>query len=374
MTTTTSSLQQHFKPFLTVKNKYKGGKSIQPSAKIPKVYKLSSNEHPLGCSPKVLKAIQRATQNLHIYPETTDLRLRTALVEHFDQQLELDQFLTAASGSEIIDLTFRAFLQRGDEVIISTPCFVPYGTFSRWMGAKVVDVPLKSDTYELDVDGILAAVTDRTRVIALTSPNNPTGTYIRQADLEHLLDGLPEDVLIIYDEVYRHFADAPDYVHGLDYVKAGYPMIALNSFSKTYGLAAMRIGYAYTNKTIANYIRQIIKPFSLPTLALEAGIAALQDEEFVAKTRALILKERAFMEKAYQNLGIDYTPSQANFFLIDPPIPSADFVAYLMKNGIMTRPVDNFGALGKVRISLGTREANEALVEALHRNASTKAS
>ncbi|MEM6377905.1 MAG: histidinol-phosphate transaminase [Bacteroidota bacterium] len=365
MTTKTKSLQQHFKAFLTVKNKYKGGKSIQPSAKIPKVYKLSSNEHPLGCSPKVLAAIQQASQNLHIYPDTTDLRLRTKLVEHFDQQLELNQFFTAASGSEIIDLTFRAFLRPEDEVIISTPCFVPYGTFSRWMGAKVVDVPLMEDNYQLDVDGILAAVTDRTRIIALTSPNNPTGTYIRKADLDRLLAGLPADILIIYDEVYRIFADAPDYVDGLSYVKAGYPMIAINSFSKTYGLAAMRIGYAYTNKEIANYIRQIIKPFSLPTLALEAGIAALQDNDFVRQTRDLMLEERAFMEIAYQKLGIEYIPSQANFFLIDPPIPSADFVAYLMENGIMTRPVDNFGAPGKVRISIGTREANEALVMAL---------
>ncbi|GAB5553559.1 MAG: histidinol-phosphate transaminase [Saprospiraceae bacterium] len=367
MTTTIKSLQQHFKSFLTVKNKYKGGKSIQPSAEIPKVYKLSSNEHPLGCSPKVLEAIRKATQNLHIYPDTTDLRLRTALVAHFDQQLEIDQFLTAASGSEIIDLTFRAFLKEEDEVIISTPCFVPYSTFSRWMGAKVVDVPLKKKSYQLDVDGILAAITDRTRIIALTSPNNPTGTYIPKADLDRLLNALPQDILIIYDEVYRHFADAPDYVHGLDYVKAGYPVIAVNSFSKTYGMAAMRLGYAYSTPEIANYIRQIIKPFSIPTLTMDAGIAALKDEDFVAKTRALILKERAFMTNAYQELGLDYTPSQANFFLLDPPIPSADFVDYLMQNGIMTRPVDNFGATGKVRISIGTREANEALVGALRK-------
>lgn len=365
MNTITKDLQQHFKSYLTVKNRYKGGKSIQPSVEIPKVYKLSSNEHPLGCSPKVLEAIQKATRNLHIYPDTSDLRLRTALVAHFDQQLELDQFLTAASGSEIIDLTFRAFLNLGDEVIISTPCFVPYGTFSRWMGAKVVDVPLQENSYQLDVDGILAAVTDRTRIIALTSPNNPTGTYVRKTDLDRLLTGLPKDILIIYDEVYRHFADAPDYVDGRAYVQAGYPMIAVNSFSKTYGLAAMRLGYAYTSKEIANYIRQIIKPFSLSTLTIEAGIAALEDKPFVPKTRALIIKERTFMENAYQELGLNYTPSQANFFLLDPPIPSADFVDYLMKNGIMTRPVDNFGAPGKVRISIGTREANEALVRVL---------
>ena len=365
MITTTKKINSVFKPYLDVKNRYKGGKSIQAKEPGQKVYKLSSNEHPFGTSPKVIEAIKRASQNFHIYPEVNDARLRDALVKDFDGILAKDQFLAANSGSEIIDHTFRAFLSPGDEVIISTPCFVPYGTFSRWLGATVIDIPLKGDHYELDVDSILGAITERTRIITVTSPNNPTGTYVPKAVFESLLESVPDDVLIIYDEVYRHFADAEDYTTGLPYVLAGKNVLAVNSFSKTYGLASMRVGYAYTTEEIANYIRQIIKPFNIPSLAMEAAIAALEDQEFVQQTRNLILQERRFLQHAFTDLGLNFTPSQANFFLINPPIPSADFVDFLIQHGIMTRPVDNFGAAGKVRISIGTHEANEALITAL---------
>ena len=367
MSTITKGIQSVFKPYLNVKNRYKGGKSIKPQREGDKVYKLSSNEHPFGTSPKVLEAIRKHTQDLHIYPDVNDSRLRDALVKDFNGQLEKDQFLAANSGSEIIDHTFRAFLKPGDEVIISTPCFVPYGTFSAWLGAKVIDVPLNGPLYQLDVDGILNAITDRTRIITVTSPNNPTGTYIPKDVFETLLNAVPDDVLIIYDEVYRHFADASDYTTAIPYVQAGKNVLAINSFSKTYGLASMRVGYGYTTTEIADYIRQVIKPFNIPTLAMEAAIAALEDKNFVEKTVQLIVRERQFLYQAFSSMGLDFVPSQANFFLMDPPIASAAFVEHLVANGIMTRPVDNFGAPGKVRISIGTREANEALVAALRK-------
>jgi histidinol-phosphate aminotransferase len=311
--------------------------------------------------------LQQYLDQLHIYPDTNDERLREALVKDFDGHLEADQFIAAAGGSEIIDLTFRAFLREGDEVITSSPCFLPYSMFSKWLGARIVDVPLREPDYSLDVDGILAALTPRTRIVCLTSPNNPTGTYIPRTVLEYLLDRLPPDVLVIYDEVYRHFANADDYATGVEYVNAGYPVLAVNSFSKTYGLAAMRLGYGYTTKEIAAYIRQLCKPFLIPTLSMEAGIAALGDSTFVQKTVALIQEERQFLSAVFERLRLDYTPSQANFFLVQPPGDDQAFVDHLIEYGIMTRPVTNFGAPGKVRISVGTREANEALIQALER-------
>lgn len=366
--TKSSAISNRFKSYLTVKNVYKGGRSIQPSAPGQKVYKLSSNEHPFGYSPKVKAVLQQHLDHLHIYPDTTDTRLRTALVKEFAGHLEADQFIAAAGGSEVIDLTFRAFLREGDEVIISSPGFLPYSMFSKWLGARVVDVPLLAPDYRLDVDGILDALSSRTRIVCLTSPNNPTGTYIPRSTLEYLLDRLPPDVLVIYDEVYRHFAEAEDYVTGLEYVNAGYPILALNSFSKTYGLAAMRLGYAYTTPEIAAYIRQICKPFLIPALSMEAGLAALEDRTFVQKTVDLIREERQFLSAAFKRLGLTYTPSQANFFLVQPSGDDQEFVDQLIRNGIMTRPVTNFGAPGKVRISIGTREANEALIRALEKS------
>ncbi len=359
-------IESIFKPYLQPKKAYEGGKGI-PSESGMKIYKLSSNENPLGQSPKATEALIEAAKNIHIYPDQTDIRLRKALVEDFDGQLLEDQFICGNSGSEIIDMILRAFINEGDEVIFSNPCFLPYSVFSRWYGAKQVDIPLRESDYALDVEGMLAAITDRTKIIFLTSPNNPTGTYIPKDVLDDFLSRIPKNVVVVLDEVYRHFAGAEDYVSGLPYVKEGHNLIAINSFSKTYGLAGQRIGYCYTTSTIAQYIRQIHKPFLLPHTSTEAAIGALNDHEFISNTVKTVLEGRDFLSKAFDRLGIKYWPTQANFFLVDPPIPEYEFADFLMKKGVMVRPVSQFGAPGKVRITIGDSEANEALVAALEK-------
>nr|WP_299383240.1 histidinol-phosphate transaminase [Allomuricauda sp.] len=355
-----------FKPYLQPKKAYEGGKGI-PVNPGKKIYKLSSNENPIGQSPAATNALIRAAQNVHIYPDQTDIRLRLALVKDFDNGLHEDQFICGNSGSEVIDMILRAFINEEDEVIYSNPCFLPYSVFSRWYGAKQVDVPLLKPDYQLDVEGILNALTPKTKIIFLTSPNNPTGTYIPKQVLEDFLMRIPKDVIVVFDEVYRHFADAPDYTSALPYVLEGHNIIGLNSFSKTYGLAGQRIGYCYTTSQIAQYIRQIHKPFLLPITSIEAGIGALNDKGFVQKTVQTVLKGRAFLADAFEQLGITYWPSQANFFLIDPPLPEFEFTDFLMEEGVMVRPVSQFGAPGKVRITVGNEEANQALLKALQK-------
>ncbi|MET1258010.1 histidinol-phosphate transaminase [Flagellimonas sp. DF-77] len=352
-----------FKSFLKPKEVYKGGKNIPTTH--GKVYKLSSNENPLGASPKAVEAAKKAMDKVDIYPDQTDIRLREALVKDVEPSLSSDQFLTGNSGSEIIDMLLRAFVSEGDEVIFSNPCFLPYAVFSRWYGARQIDVPLMAPDYAFDAKGVLDAISDRTKVIFLTSPNNPTGTYIPQGMLDDFMAKVPKHILVVFDEVYRHFADAPDYCTALRYVKQGYAVLGLNSFSKTYGLAGMRIGYAYTTKTIANYVRLIHKPFLLPLPSLEAAIGALNDGAFIERTVKTVASGRVFLAEAFDTLGIRYWPSQANFFLIDPPLPEFEFTDALMEQGIMVRPVSQFGAPGKVRITIGDPEANEALVKAL---------
>ena len=353
-----------FKPYLKVKGAYKGGKPIS-SKKGQKSYKLSSNENPLGTSPKAIEAIKKHLENLHVYPDTTDINLRTALVEYYNNQLELDQFVCAASGSEIIDLLIRGFLREDDEVIISTPCFVPYRMFSQWAGGKIIDVPLTENTYELEVDKIIKAINSKTRIVFLTSPNNPTGTYIPKETLESLLEQIPSNVIVVFDEVYWHFADTPDYVRAINYLDKYQNIVAINSFSKTYGLASLRVGYAYMSTEIANYLRQICKPFLITKLSVEGAIAALKDKEFIAATINIVQTERKFVEQEFIKLGLKFYPSQANFFLIDPPLKDTEFTELMRKEGVAIRPVTNFGATGKVRISLGTREANLAMITAI---------
>ncbi|WP_306013727.1 MULTISPECIES: pyridoxal phosphate-dependent aminotransferase [unclassified Allomuricauda] len=354
-----------FKAHLVPKEVYKGGKNIPPSHK--KIYKLSSNENPLGASPKALAAMKAVLDKVDIYPDQTDIRLREALVKDFDGQLSADQFLCGNSGSEVIDIVLRAFINEGDEVIFSNPCFLPYSVFSRWYGAKQVDIPLLSPNYDLDVEGILNAITHKTKIIFLTSPNNPTGTYIPKSVMDNFMARVPKNIVVVFDEVYRHFADADDYVTALPYVLEGHNVIGLNSFSKTYGLAGQRIGYGYTTATIANYVRLIHKPFLLPLTSIEAAIGALNDKEFIDKTVKTVLEGRTYIAKAFDQLGIKYWPSQANFFIIDPPLPEMEFTDKMMEEGIMVRPVSQFGAPGKVRITVGDAEANAALVKALQK-------
>ncbi|MEM9077799.1 MAG: histidinol-phosphate transaminase [Bacteroidota bacterium] len=359
-------IESIFKSHLEPKEVYKGGKNL-PKESNKKIYKLSSNENPLGQSPKATEALIKAATQVAIYPDQTDIRLREALVKDFDGELEVDQFICGNSGSEIIDMLLRAFINEGDEVIYSNPCFLPYSVFSRWYGAKLIDIRLKEPDYALDIEGILNAITPKTKVIFLTSPNNPTGTYIPKEVINEFLSKVPKNIVIVFDEVYRHFADADDYITALPYVKEGHNIVAINSFSKTYGLAGLRIGYCYTTKTIANYIRQIYKPFLLPLTSLEAAIGALNDSEFIEETVQTVVEGRKYLEKEFQRLGLSYWPSQGNFFIIDPPLPEFEFTDYLMNEGVMVRPVSQFGAPGKVRITVGTQEANEALVKVLEK-------
>ncbi len=357
-------IESVFKPFLEPKSVYKGGKNIPASDQ--NIYKLSSNENPLGASPKAIAAMKKVIDDqLSVYPDQTDIRLRERLAEDFDHNLNADQFICGNSGSEIIDMVLRAFIYEGDNVIYSNPCFLPYSVFSRWYGANQIDIPLTQPDYGLDIDGILRAITAKTKIIFLTSPNNPTGTYIPKPLLDEFFQRVPKNIIIVFDEVYRHFTDAEDYSTALPYVEKGYPVIAVNSFSKTYGLAGQRIGYCYTTQKIATYIRQIHKPFLLPISSIEAAIGALSDTDFIKKTVLTVHKGRQYLSKSFRELGISYWPSQGNFFIIDPPYPEFEFTDKLMEHGVMVRPVSQFGAPGKVRITIGDQEANQILVNTL---------
>jgi histidinol-phosphate aminotransferase len=357
-----------FKDYLKVNNPYKGGKTLaEIKSQTEKLYKLSSNENPIGASPKAEQAIVAAAQNLHLYPDRTDARLRTALARYYNDELKENQFVVANSGSETLELIIRAFMSEGHECIISNPTFLIYQMISKWQGAKINDVPLLEPDFKVDVEGILAMVNDNTHLLFLTSPNNPTGSYIPKQDIDTLISRLPEHVILVLDEVYYHFADADDYTTALSYVKAGKQVIGINSFSKTYGLAAMRIGYFYTTEKIADYIHQICKPFILNKLSIEAGIAALSDTDFVKDTVDLVQKERTFMQTELAKIGVHFWPSQGNFILTKPPMEEKVFEAKMLDLGVMVRPVSAFGAPGCVRITIGTREANEACLEALRK-------
>ena len=358
-------------PNLKPSNLYVGGMTRdEVIAKIgdKKLYKLSSNENLLGPSPKAVAAIKHHADAVGEYPDRSDNRLRQALSEYYAGTLLPEHFVCGNSGSEVLEFICRAFLTDSSEYIVSNPCFKPYQMFSAKLGASMVDVPLlKHADYKLNIDGIISAITASTRIIFLTSPNNPTGTYIPRADMYALLDQLPDHVVVVYDEVYARYADASDYAEGSEFVSKGYPVIALNSFSKLFGLAGLRLGYAYSTSEIADYLRRLYKPFIINTLALEAGIAALSDHTFLKDTTDLIKAERPRIYAALDRIGIRYWKSQANFIQIEPTTEANELVEALLLEGIMVRPVAGFGSPGCVRVTVGTTEANDAFLAALEK-------
>lgn len=355
-----------FKPYLNVELQYKGGKpadQIDTGGK--PLYKLSSNENILGSSPKALEAIRKNIDSLSIYPQNTDAKLRQALADFYGDGMTPAHFIGTPSGSEAIELIIRGFLGEGLEAIVSNPAFMPYIMFSKKQGGKIIDIPLRADDYSLPVEDILNAVNDNTRLIFLTSPNNPTGTYIPKADLDRLIDNLPDHVIVVYDEVYYQYADAEDFTTALPYVKEGRNVIAINSFSKAYGLAGMRIGYAYSTPEIIAYISQLYKPFFLNTLAHEGAIAALQDNEFINKTVELVQTEKAFLYEELDKLPIKYWKTQGNFILLKPEMDEYTFEEKMQSEGVMVRPVAGFGAPGCVRVTIGHRASSEAFIAGL---------
>ena len=344
---------------------YKGGKAAvaKPGQK---VYKLSSNENPLGPSPKAVEAIKRAANDLHIYPDNTPQRLYDALGAYY-KDLDESNFVAGNSGSEMIELLMTAFIREGDEIIVSSPSFLPYQMFGKWRGAHIKDVPLKSPDFSLDVEGILGAITEKTRLIFLTSPNNPTGTYIPKQQLDHIIASVPDHLIVVIDEVYYRFADADDYTTALPYVLDGKPVIGINSFSKSYGLAGMRLGYMYTTSEIAAYIRTVVRPFLINSISLSAAVAALEDEEWVEDLANLVKEQKERIYPVLNELDIRYWDTQGNFVLVEPEMGEIPFSEALFSEGIMTRPVSSFGAPGCVRITIGDEEATDALIAALRR-------
>ncbi|MFT6321132.1 MAG: histidinol-phosphate aminotransferase [Granulosicoccus sp.] len=344
---------------------YKGGKSKDEISFDGPIYKLSSNENPIGASPKAIAAIQANINNLSEYPDNTDLRLRTALSAFYKNELTPDQFVTANSGVGIIELIVHAFLGEGLECIACNPAFLPYISFPTKVGAIIRDVPLLDHDYNLDIDGIVKNINDSTRVIWLCSPNNPTGTYLPKQDIDKLLAQVPEHVVVILDEVYFQFATAEDYTTSLPYVLEGKNVIGVNSFSKAYGLAGLRIGYAYSTPKIGRYLSKLQRPFYINTLATEAAMAALTDDEFLELTVRTVNEGKAYLYPELDKLGITYWKSQANFFTIKPAMDPKLFEEKMQSFGVMVRPVGNFGAPGCVRITIGKQEANEAVIHAM---------
>ncbi len=351
------------RPWIKQLDIYVGGKSRADG--VENIVKLSSNESALGPSPKAVDAYLSAAGNLHRYPDSTYHDLRAALAEKYD--IDATQIVCGVGSDEILKSACRAYLAPGDEVIFSKHSFMMYPIAAASFGGVPVEVD--DDDLTVNVDNILAAVTDRTRIIFLANPNNPTGTYIPIRDVERLWRNIPENILLVLDSAYGEFVVEDDYQAGIELVKKSRNILMTRTFSKLYGLAALRLGWGYSCPEIAGILDRIRDPFNLPTPTQVAGIAALKDREFEDRARAFNLKWLDIMRNELLAMGLDPVRSVANFILIRFP-DRTDKTAeaaneFLLKRGFILRWLPGLGLGHCLRLTLGTEDQNRELIRHL---------
>lgn len=330
------------------------------------VYRLSQNENPLGPSPKVIEAIQEATKTISYYPSYSDIEFREAIVKVTGRGITPNHIYTGMSGYEALEILTRGFVKAGDEVIVSTPTFISaYKKTSTVQGAKVIDVPLLPETFAYDVESVLGAITEKTRLILLCNPNNPTGTIITAEQLDELMNRVPEHVLVVSDEVYHHYVDAPDYPDSLQYVLDGKNIVLTYSFSKAYGLAGLRLGYGIARPEIANYLASFHRGFHHSSFTLDAGIAAVKDLDYVQKVVDFTQNEMRYLLGELDRLAVPYVKPHANFVLFKSPYETREMTEKFMQSGILIRPQHKSGLHDYVRVSIGTHEANTLFIKRL---------
>ena len=333
---------------------------------LDKVYPLANNENPLGPSPRVIEAIKAAAQSLSFYPEYSDIALRQAICRALGRGLTAEQIFTGCSGFEALELIARAFLRPGDEVILSPPTFSgAYRKVTEPLGARVIEAPLKPETFQYRPDAVLRAVNDKTRLIMLCNPNNPTGTITPAGVMDELVRGLPDHVLLVADEVYHHFVEAPDFPDSIQYALAEKNIVIVHSFSKAYGLAGMRLGYGIAKPEIANYIAGLQRGFHQNKLALAAGIAACQDQAHMRRCVDFLRGEVAWLCRQFDRLDIKYWKPATNFILFETRMPAEDLNQQLRERGFLLRAQTRINLPYGMRVSAGTRESNQAFISAL---------
>ena len=325
--------------------------------------KLASNENPLGPSPKAMAAIQKAVAGLHRYPDSGGYYLTEKLAEKLG--VRPDQIVLGNGSDDVIGMLTRVYLKPGDTAIMTEPSFLMYDIFVRTVGAAPVQIPLKN--LGIDLPAMAAAVTENTRMVFITNPNNPTGGHITAPQFEAFMASLPPYVLVVLDEAYIEFASAPDCLDGLNLISDDRPIAVMRTFSKAYGLAGIRIGYGVMPAEMAGMLHRVRQPFNTNSLAQAGAAAALEDEEFLRETKQLIQNELKFLQDSLTKMGVCWFPTQANFFLIDVKKNARDVFESLLRQGVIVRSMVSYGYPEYIRVTVGTRGENARFLEALER-------
>ncbi|MAS24025.1 MAG: histidinol-phosphate transaminase [Oceanospirillaceae bacterium] len=327
------------------------------------IVKLASNENPMGPGPKALAAIEASLQDVTLYPDGAGFELKKALCEKLG--IKPEQITLGNGSSDILDFIVRVFVNDGDNIVVSQHSFAIYGLVAKMVGADCIQVPAVD--FGHDLKAMAAAINERTKIVFITNPNNPTGTWLTRSELVSFLNSVPEHVLVLLDEAYFEFVAEEEYPDGISLL-ADYPnLVVARTFSKAYGLAALRVGYSVSGPQIADLLNRVRPPFNVNSQALAAAAAALTDDDYVASTLAVNRAGLMQLEAAFKELGLSFIPSVGNFIAFKVPENTDENTVYqsMLQQGVIIRPVGNYDMPGYLRVTVGTEPQNAKFIEAL---------
>lgn len=343
---------------------YKPGKStddVKRELGLSEITKLASNENPYGYSPKVRDAIAAEMDKISLYPDGAAVELTKVLASKFN--VNTNQLIFGMGSDEIILMIARAYLVPGDETIMASTTFPQYKHNAHIEGATCIEVPLKDGKH--DLEAMLDQVTDKTKIVWICNPNNPTGTMVTHDEVAAFLKAVPSSVLVVLDEAYCEYFVTDQYPRTSELLAAYKNAISLRTFSKIYGLASLRIGYGIGHPDVIHTINQVREPFNTARFAQAAAIAALSDEQFIAECREKNAAGITYFEAEFKRLGLKSYPAHGNFIMVDVERPAADVFQGLLKRGFIVRQDPEWKKPTCLRITIGSREQNEKLVQAL---------
>jgi histidinol-phosphate aminotransferase len=356
------ALKDIIRPHILDLEPYQPGKPIEEVERelgIEGSVKLASNESPIGPSARAVAAVREALDGVHRYPDGASFALRDKLSTRLD--VEPDQLVFGAGADEILELLAKVLIGPGDETVFAWPSFAMYPVVVQGMGGTAVRVDLTPDLVH-DLPAMLDSIGERTRLVFVCNPNNPTGTSVGVEDFDRFVEALPDDVVLAVDEAYREFVRRPDFPDAVSWVRRRPGTIVLRTFSKIFGLAGLRIGYGIADRELAGYLQRARHPFNVNRLAEVAAVAGLDDDAHAERARRVNAEGIAYLTSELRELGIEVWPTDANFVLARAGADAAD---RLLQTGVIVRPLGGFGMPEHVRISVGLPEENERLIKGL---------
>lgn len=350
---------------------YQPGKPIEELEReygVSNIIKLASNENPLGPSPLALQAAQAALKDVWLYPDGAGFVLKQKLAGKFG--IAMNQITLGNGSSDVLEFAVRAFVTASDEVLFSQHSFAVYPILTQAVGARAVVTPARQ--WGNDLEAMRAAVTERTRLIFIANPNNPTGTCLGRSELEGFIRDLPSHVIVVVDEAYYEYASfaglgGTDYPNAMEWVGRYPNLIVARTFSKCYGLAGLRVGYSVSHPEVADLLNRVRPPFNVNLVALAAATAALDDDEHLQRTVSLNRDGMHQLVEGFRALGLDYIPSGGNFISVDVGRVAAPLYDALLRQGIIVRPVASYAMPHHLRVTVGLPEQNQRFLTALKR-------